>query len=162
MATLIQLEERNELFRLDPALGTAEMEDRFVYILPHAMRWLERTLPALGSTWNLEQSPAEQLDALMEIFCSGKRLSIGTRLKPLNHLSNGVWELKTADLRLFGWFPYKDFFIVSACNHTEQVKLLRLYRPYCEEAVRFRNALELDEPKFITGDDPNAVVSNCY
>lgn len=77
-------------------------------------------------------------------------------------VGNGVWELKTADLRLFGWFVQKDCFIVCDCDTTLRVKQMRLYPGYRDQAVRFRERLDLDEPKFIAGDDPNDVVSDCY
>jgi hypothetical protein len=76
------------------------------------------------------------------------------------HLGDGIWELKTADLRLFGWFLQKDCFIVSDIDDTGRIKQSNLYRGYCLQAVRRRDALELNEPKFIRGDNPDDVVSD--
>ena len=42
----------------------------------------------------------------------------------------------------------------------DTVKRLHLYRPYAEEAVRFREQLDLNNPQFVPGDDPHAVVSD--
>jgi hypothetical protein len=132
------------------------------FLLSEARNWLEKDLPTIESTWKIEENPAEQLDALVYDFCSGKPLQVGTRFKSLVHLGDGIWELKTADLRLFGWFVRKDHFVVSDCDNTDRIKRVKLYRGYCEQAVRRREALNLDEPKYIGGDNPDDVVSDCY
>ena len=160
MATLLELDNAGSVFRIDPALGPREQESRRIYVLPELQRWLQDELLALGSTWKIEQSPQEQLDALVAIYCSGDTLTYNWHFRPLNNLGDGIWEMKTADLRVFGWFPNKDDFIGVSANLTDQIKRLHMYRPYCEEAIRRRDELDLDEPKFIQGDDPNAVVSN--
>lgn len=162
MATLLELIQQGKLFRFDPALGRNEMEMRRIFLLPCARDWLVEVLPTTESTWKIEVSPVEQLDALVYEFCSGKPLKIGTRFKSLVHLGEGIWELKTADLRLFGWFVAKDSFVVSDCDHADRIKRVNLYKGYCEQAVRRRNALELDEIKYVGGDNPDDVVSDCY
>jgi hypothetical protein len=122
----------------------------------------ERMAPVLaaGSTWNIEESPAQQLDALTKVFVSGEPLVFERQFKPLVHLQNGVWYFKTADIRLFGWFPHRDCFVAASIGGADLTKRLRLYRPFGEEVGRFRDALPLDEPKFVAGEDPNAVISN--
>lgn len=162
MATLLNLAKSGQVIKVDPVLGPKELEMRRIYLLPRACKWITEVLPATDSSWDLETSPNEQLDALIYEYCSGQPLCIGLRLKALVHLGEGIWELKTPDLRLFGWFTQKDCFIVSDCDDAGRVKKVPLYRGYCEQAVRLRGALDLDEPKFVTGDDPNDVVSNCY
>ena len=101
----------------------------------------------------------EQLVARTDIFCSGETLTYGWHFKPLAHIQDGVWELKTADLRIFGWFHTKDCFIGSDVDETWRIKQFRLYHGYRQQCVLRRNALNLDDPKFIPGDDPHAVVS---
>ncbi len=162
MATLLELVQQGKLFRFDPALGRNELETRRIFLLPPARSWLEETLPTTESTWKIEVNPAEQLDGLVYEFCSGKPLEFGTRFKSLVHLGAGIWQLKTADLRLFGWFVAKDSFVVSDCDHTDRIKRVHLYKGYCEQAVQRRETLELDEPKYIGGDNPDDVVSDCY
>ena len=112
--------------------------------------------------WNIEETPAQQLDALTAVFASGEPLAFGWQFKPLARVPHveGVWYLKTADVRLFGWFPYRDCFIAASVGLADLTKRLWLYRPFGQEVVHFRNALTLDEPKFVSEEDPNAVVSN--
>lgn len=94
------------------------------------------------------------------VYASGETLWFGRSFKPLVHIHDGVWELKTPDLRVFGWFYRKDCFIGHVANHTEIVKKYRLYHGHAGEVARFRDSLALDEPKYVPGDDPNAVVSD--
>jgi hypothetical protein len=162
MATLPMLEADGALCRYEPELDHGQQELRLFYVFPRVAEWMERTLPILGSTWNIEETPLEQLDALLAVFCAGDPLSYGQRFKPLNALGDGVWELKTADLRIFGWFPRKDCFVATDADLARTVKSNRLYRPYAEQAVRFRDRLGLDEPKFVPGEDPLDVVSDFY
>ena len=160
MATLLELETTGELVRLDPELGPREMEDRRIFLLPRAREQIERDIAVLESTWQVEISPIEQLDALVHRFCTGQPLSINTQFRCLNHLGEGVWELKTGDLRLFGWFPLRDCFICCDCISADLVKVSDLYYGLCRQVAWYRDKLNLDDPKFLSGTDPNVVVSN--
>ena len=162
MATTVELAALGILVKVDPVLGSKELEMRCIYLLKSAHKWLVEVLPKTDSNWNIQETPSEQLDALIYEFCSGKPLPVGKRFKALVHLGDGIWELKTADLRLFGWFIQKDYFVVSNCDETGRVKQVGLYRGYCEQAVRFRSILDLNEPKFIAGDNPDDVISDWY
>lgn len=163
MATLLMLEAGGELFRYDAALDFHQQAERAIFFLPRSRNWMTNVLPGLESTWNIQERPIEQVDALLATYCSGEPLAFGTRFKPLTHLGDGVWQLKTADVRIFGWFVGRDCFIASDGALARDVKARKAYRPFAEQAVRFRNALLLDEPKFTPGEDPLNVVSNfCY
>lgn len=160
MATILDLERSYELYKLDPALDFDEQEWRTIYVLPRTRKWIETDLLGLVSSWNSELSPAQQLDGLIWVFGSGQPLTYGEQFKPLTHIRDGVWELKTADLRLFGWFKKKDCFIGAAIDDATKIKKFNLYYGYVGEVVRFRDSLDLDAPKFIAGDNPHDVVSD--
>lgn len=162
MATTLELVQTGALIKVDPVLGLRELEMRRIYLLPRAHKWLVEVLPETDSNWKIEETPSEQMDALIYEFCSGAQLPINRRFKALVHLGDGVWELKTADLRLFGWFVQKDYFLASDCNTALRVKESKLYKGYCEQAVRLREKLDLSEPKFVTGDNPDDVISDWY
>lgn len=162
MATLSALDDRGELHRLDPGLPARVQEERIVYLSERMRRWIEEKLPDLGSTWNIETSPLEQFVELVETFCSGKELAYEQRFHALRYRGGGMWELKTADLRVFGWFNCKDCFVAHCADTADRIKEHKLYHGYCGDVERFRNDLDLDEPKYIPGDDPHAVVSNFY
>lgn len=160
MATLLELQTQGVLLKADPVLGAREQEVRVLYASTRLTGWIQGTLPSLGSTWDIELSPQEQLDAFLAVYARGDALTFGQAFRPLVHISDGIWELKTADLRLFGWFYKKDCFIGHAANITETIKQHNLYHGYAGEVARFRDLLLLDEPKFVPGDDPNDVVSD--
>ena len=74
---------------------------------------------------------------------------------------DGVWELKTDDIRVFGWFPRKDCFVGAVADDATRIKTLKLYYGYANVTTkRFLAALDLDHPKCVLGDNPHAVVSN--
>ncbi len=105
-------------------------------------------------------NPLEQFDDLSYAFVSGEPLLCLAQFKPLRHVAGGIWELKTPDLRVFGWFNAKDSFIGVVANQTDAIKKHRLYHGHAGEVAAFRDRLNLDEPKFISGEDPYAVVSD--
>src|SRR6266446_1144006 len=168
MATLLQLATNIDgpLFKLDPVLDADELENRLIYASLKLRDWIQNILPALETFFEeLDVSPAEQLDELIATYASGLPLTFEKQFKPFflklfESVGDGVWYLKTADLRIFGWFAKKDSSVGVVPDTFEHVKKHNLYQGYRGEVVRFRNALPLDEPKFIPGDDPNAVISN--
>lgn len=161
MATLLNLSgEHGPLVKLD-ALGPTEQELRCIYLSLKLKSWIENDLPGLQSTWTTELSCLEQVDALTYEFASGEALDVGSQFKVLRPVAECVWALKTGDVRIFGWFPSKDHFVGVVADDAYKIKLHDLYHGYVGEVVRFRDALNLDEPKFVVGDNPDAVVSNC-
>lgn len=130
-----------------------------MYALPEARNWMEGVLPTLKSERGLETSPIEQLDAFLTVYCGGDTLMYQRQFRPVMHIGAGIWELKTPDLRLFGWFHTKDCFVCTDGDDATRVKTYRLYDGYRDQGVRRREQLDLDEPKFLAGDDPNDVIS---
>lgn len=159
MATLIHLTLQNQVFKLEAGLSWREQEDRRIYVFPTVRDWLTNTLPTEASSWNIELSPIEQLDDFLIEFCAGRELMFERQFNPIRHIDNGVWELKMADVRLFGWFHVKDCFICTFGNLAEKVKLHNLYSGYRDQSVLLRNQLALDDPKFVPGENPNDVIS---
>jgi len=105
--------------------------------------------PELGDG---KQSPIEQIDDLFHDFVSGADLAYYERSHSMMPTDRGIWELKTPDARLFGWFPQKGTFIVAEADTAFRCKEHDLYAGYRDSAVRRRDSLDLDEPKFVTGD----------
>ena len=116
MATLFQLKDIGALVKIDPSLEAGELEHRLIYATPICWNRIENELGGYASTWSIEETPIQQFDALLEVFCSGETLTFDRRFKPLNHLGAGIWELKTADLRLFGWFAHRDCFVATTID----------------------------------------------
>lgn len=165
MATVGQLEAAGLLHRYDPALDPDEQELRLMHTSSKLKGWLENELSRLTSQWDSTNSPEMQFDDLMATYASGLPLILDTQFKvfrprPIEPLGDGVWYLKTPDLRIFGWFYARDCFIGVVADTAHHVKTYDLYQGYRGEVMHYRNNLDLDLPKFIPGTDPNAVISN--
>lgn len=166
MATIQHLREQGVLHKIDPALDDDEQENRYIYASDAVVEFLANGLPALQSFWGTETDPSQDLDALVAEFASGLPIGFDHQVKAfrrrcLDVLQGGVWYLKTPDLRIFGWFPHRDCFVAVFADTFENVKGKDLYEGRRNQVIQFRNALDLDAPKFIAGGDPHAVVSNC-
>lgn len=159
MPTLAELGEMGELYKLDPELPSGRQPERLFYASERLMRWLTEQLPQIVSNWGLESSPEEQVAVMLEEFCAGGELAFGQRFHILHPGEQGVWELKSADTRIFGWFVHRDCFVGFVGDSAERVKRYGLYTGYVGETVRFREQLPLNPPKFIADEDPHAVVS---
>jgi hypothetical protein len=160
MATILELDLAQKLSKLDPGLEAGEREWRWIYGFPQFRARVQNDLPTWKSEWKIEESPNQQFDSLADVFCSGATLTFGNEFHILSPAEKGIWELKTADLRIFGWFWKKDWFIATNLMHASYVKTHDLYHGLVGEAVRLRDTLDLTEPKFVAGEDPNVVVSN--
>lgn len=159
MATLIHLSGQGQLIELEAALSWREQKERRIYVFPAARTWMENILPQEASDWGLELTPLEQLGQFLVNYCAGRELTFERQFKPIQHIDRGVWELKTPDVRLFGWFALKDCFVCTFGNTKNRIKEYGLVGGYRDQTVRMRDKLDLDSPKFVTGDNPNDVVS---
>ncbi len=67
---------------------------------------------------------------------------------------NDVWELKTDDLRLFGWMYQPKKFIVASHGYADDYKVPTKTKDYADDVravMEARQALPLDGPKFVKG-----------
>lgn len=160
MATLIELAESGHLHKFDTGDEVTAPPERLIYVRTNVLDWINNALPSLQPVWKVEIQPIEQLYALFEDFLLGRPIVIGRQMHILHHHGAGIWELKTPDIRIFGWFPCKDCFVVTDIDCATRVKTHKLYAGYRDQGVHFRDHLALDEPKFIEGDDPYDVISN--
>lgn len=160
MATILELEARKVLERYDAELGAHQLETRTFFASQRLVRWFNDELPILASNWNIESKPDQQLDSLLGKYVSGDVMCFQWDLFPLTPHEKCVWELKTADLRVFGWFASIDCFVGVVADTAERVKLYKLYAGYIGEVVRYRQSLDLNEPKFVEGKEAADVISN--
>jgi hypothetical protein len=90
---------------------------------------------------------------------SGELLEERRDLRPLLPFDSCVWELKTIDVRIFGWFPIRDAFVAVNGGMARKIKDARMYHGYREEVRTVRDRLDLDEPKSIEGSRVSDVLS---
>lgn len=151
MATLQQLEQQNALICIDVGLDPDEQIWRKLYATPEFTTWLDQDLPQLESaSVGCELSPYEQVDAIFYDFVIGESLDDDRRFKKLHSTPDRfVFELKTIEVRIFGWFAQKDHFICAFGDLTDKIKDHNLYYGYINQTEFVRNHLELDPPKYV-------------
>lgn len=152
MATPWTLEELGFLKQLEVELDPDEQPQRLVFAHPRVVKYADEVIPALQTDGYIAgaASPDEQYDSLLYQFISGApRFSMAPNC--LNPSIEGVWELRSHDLRLFGWFWRPCVYIMSSIEQAARCKDLGLYHGHKEQARHFRDSIDLDVPKFITG-----------
>lgn len=153
MPTPQMLANQKVLDKVEVELDADEQPQRLIYAHPRASRWLSQTLPRLETDGHVPGAlrPEDQADTLFYQFIVGFPVM---QMAPncLRPEDQGIWELRTHDLRFFGWFWIKGVFIISSVEQAGRCKKLWLYPGHRDQARSDREALNLDEPKFITGD----------
>jgi len=160
MPTPQELEAQGILKKLEVELDPDEQPQRLIYALPRVIKWMTDELPNLSSDGYFPDapSPAEQTETLLYQVIVGKN-SWEMAPKCLRPELNGIWELRTFDLRFFGWFWKRGIFIMSAVETKEKcIRVQGLYYGHKTQSQRDRELLDLDSPKFITGSKPEDVL----
>ncbi len=162
MATLDSLANSNLLEKLEVELEPKEMPWRCLYGTPEFVEWLKETLPyiKIASIYG-ETTPLEQVDDLFHEYIVGAKFNNDRRFKKLSSKPEYfVWELKSPDIRVFGWVPKKNSFICAFGDKTDQIKLWDSYNTYVARTKYVRNYLDLDEPKCVESKEYIDVISD--
>jgi hypothetical protein len=142
-------------------LGPGRMPERLFYAMPDFMPWMTAEVPAMNQgRLNATQTPKEQLDNLLHKWIAGKPMKYPGTVNDLKPLQNGVWELKSIDLRIFGWIYRRKIFIASLGGYADDYKIptpRKTYGSAIRHVVKDRDSLDLDPPKYTPGDH-NALV----
>src|SRR4051794_3189766 len=95
-------------------LGRREFDDRKFYALPSFARFLQETLPGLeGGVLEARETPKQQMDSVLRKWNAGKPMARGRAFSNLRPTRHSVWEMKTADLRIFGWLYQPRVFVAA-------------------------------------------------
>jgi hypothetical protein len=153
MATLEELESRKLLYRFRPKrLKRHEFEDRQLWFFPEVVQWLLNDLPKLGAFYPENQAPYLQANVLMKSFVLGAEFVEKTMFWKMRPYRDDVFELKSADIRFFGWFVKPKVFVVACFEVFENVHAEPgVHDRYRDEVIRKRSLLPLDDPKYIKG-----------
>jgi hypothetical protein len=151
MATLSQLTKDGKLFKHVADLEPQELPERFIYFAPAFERWLCDILPTLPRDRGRDLSPLEQVEALFYDFVVKRPMVYGQTYRKLEPLTAHVWELKSEDIRVFGWFARRATFVAVVGQMKKHIKPRKLYDPFIDATRVFREALDLDPPKELTG-----------
>jgi hypothetical protein len=160
MPTIADLVDSGSIVRIEVELAPRDQPLRLLYGTPQFIEWLKEILDGswpvrlLGST-----TPAEQIDDLFHSFLSGQPLIFTRQFRVIRIEDNAVWELKTPDIRIFGWFAAKNCFVAVFGNWADTIKEHDLYRGYRIAIRRLRRELNIDETLCVKGVDPDDVLS---
>lgn len=160
MTTLSQLAADGKIVRIEVPLEDADVPARLHYGTPGFVKWLRgHQSDKEKSPSGADQTPAEQLDWLLYRFTIGLPLIHIKDYRVLRHEIRPVWELKTVDLRIFGWFAQRDCFISVFGDWADKVKDFDLYRGYRLEVRRIRREWGVDQALCVEGEFPDDVLS---
>lgn len=153
MATAGELVAQDALIDLSTALEDHQVPQRCMYAFPSFQEWYDDVLPNLlcDIRGDGRVDPLGQVDDLLVRFLTGAPFDVEWKSKGLRPYEKAVWELKTPDVRLFGWFWRPNNFILHRAAEASWVKDNNLYYGHIEETVFQRDKLNLDPPKFIRG-----------
>lgn len=155
MATLSELADRGDVDRVEIELDSGRQPWRCLYATPEFSEWADSVLPSMETgVMQAEVSPFEQVYALFADFIEGQHLEENRRFRSLiYHPELHVWELKTIDVRIFGWFAKMDNFICCFGEHkdvlADPAEVERTYSRYITRTNFERHKLSLDPPKSI-------------
>jgi hypothetical protein len=158
MATIDSL-VGNGLVRVTVPLGPTDGETiRRVFAFPELDAWIRADVPNLQIEAGAALSPKEELDDLLFNYISSKgQLRYDKMFKDLMPASDEIWELKTWQLRIFGWFCRKDDFVGVFGKRKVEMKPRGAYDEAKARVIAARNALPLDAPKFVGGTIKNVI-----
>jgi len=157
MATIDTLCKRDPpgLVPITIHLRRNEFEDRYIWGTPDFWDWVQNDLPKLQpGRLGVDQSPQEQFFEILYKWITGKPMRYNKMFKDLMPRSDEVWELKTADLRIFGWLYRPRKFIAVVGGYADDYKGAHNKQNYEDakrKVLRCRCSLDLDEPKYVTG-----------
>ncbi|WP_108047272.1 hypothetical protein [Bosea sp. 124] len=160
MAAIADLVAAGSIIPIEVNLRVSEQPLRLLYGTENFVNWLQERLEAgESSLLAADLSPAEQLEHLFHTFISGRSLVYSRQFRFIRAETHAVWELKTPDIRIFGWFLEKDCFVAVFGDWADRVKDYDLYRGYRIEIRRLRRQLGLVDTLCVKGTDPSEVLS---
>lgn len=166
MATIAEHLKNGTLERVEVPLDGEEQPWRMLVATEGFRKWLGMILHEdEASSVGCDLTLAEQLDALLHAYILGNPLHHSRQFHVLSPFDKSVWELKTPDLRIFGWFSCLDTFVALFGAHADKVKGVgqwsafgSLYPGFCAEVVRIRSMMGCDG-ECVRGLEPGNVIS---
>ncbi|HZL59844.1 MAG TPA: hypothetical protein VFC38_09090 [Stellaceae bacterium] len=157
MATLEHLVASGKLRKHEPELDDGEMPEGIICLSPECDAWLSNHLIGTPRFSGRKLTAYDQVDQILYDFVIGRPMAYSVHYRKLEPVGSHVWELKTVDVRLFGWFCKKGHFVVVCGSLKNKLRKNKNYAPFIAKVIAFRKALDLDEPKAITGTNHNDI-----
>jgi hypothetical protein len=156
MATFDKLLSEGRIVRVKLRLTRGQFDERELYAYPECLKWMKAEVPQMV-TGRVQSafSPKEQLITRLLQWITGKPMARGRMFQDMSPRSDEVWELKTADLRIFGWM-YRPRKFIAVCSgyadHYKEPTKIKNYADDMRAVVQARDELPLDGDKFAAGD----------
>jgi hypothetical protein len=136
-------------------LPRGQFHERKIFAYPDCVRWMRDEVPKM-TTGRLASdfTPHEQMVERLRQWMSGQPMEYGRMFHDMEPSADNVWEMKTADLRVFGWMFQRCKFIAVRGGYADDYKQPTKKKSYADErreVVKARDALPLDNPKFVEG-----------
>jgi hypothetical protein len=156
MAAFDKLLEQGQIVRVTLRLGRGQFNDRELYAYPECLAWMKVEVPKMV-TGRVQSAfaPKEQLITRLLQWITGKPMARGRMFQDMLPKSDEVWELKTPDLRIFGWMYRPRKFIAVCGGYADDYKEPTKIKNYGDDrdaVVKARDELPLDGNKFVTGE----------
>jgi hypothetical protein len=160
MPTIDSLVSSGAIAKIEVELDPRDQPMRLLYGTPDFIQWLHDVVAGAEPQERVgEATPAEQIDHLFYSFLSGRPLVFTRQFRVVRMEDNAVWELKTPDVRIFGWFVAKDCFVAVFGNWADTIKDHDLYRGYRIAIRRLRRELGVGDELCVKGVAPDEVLS---
>jgi hypothetical protein len=156
MATFDTLLNREKvLTRVVLKLPRGQFHDRKFYAYPGCIAWMQQVSKMVTGRLASDFTPQEQLVERLRQWMSGQPMEYGRMFHDMDPRTDDVWEMKTADLRIFGWMYRPREFIAVQGGYTDDYKEPTKTKNYADDrrdVVKARDALPLDGDKFVRGE----------
>lgn len=157
MATFEKILDDKILLPVVVKLPAGKFPDRHLYAYPDSLKWMKEEVPKLQTgRQRSARTPKEQLILRLQQWLSGDPIHKGPMFQEMKYPENNdVWELKTTDLRLFGWMYRPKKFIIASHGYADHYKKPTKIKDYAADVrivMGAREALPLDGDKFVKGD----------
>ncbi len=160
MSTIDTLLEAETLKSVSLGLLEGELPERGLFGTERFREFVAATLPAIPSQ-DVMLSSAEQVSGLLGRFLRNKPFVLRSPLSPVRALQDAVWELKTLDVRIFGWFTSRDCMVVDFGCDVKKLKNGEFNYSGCINQTRYtRTSLGFADNEFIQGTNVHDVLSN--
>jgi len=159
MATPDDLEREKILVRFEPDPLDGRSPMRRVFLTRKSYDWCSRTLPGASNPRGHDNPlcPAEQFDTYLTLFVNEPEpLTCGMPPRILRPQIEGICELRTTALRMFGWFWRKGTYIISQVGLADVIKSQPSsgrhgYDFFIRQAKTDAMSLGLDPPEITAG-----------
>lgn len=155
MATFEKLLEDKIIIPVRVRLPRGQFYERKMFAFPECVEWMKSVKDMKTGRVQSDMTPLEQLTERLRQWLSGHPMVYGRMFHDMKPTTDNVWEMKTADLRVFGWMYRKSQFIAVNGGYADDYKEPTKIRNYADDrraVVAARNAFPLDGEKLAVGD----------